>query len=318
MHTTEGEYGSAEQNVSFILLTNFKADFTFSSSAAWCKPVEESTTITDNDYRYYAPYTYRKTVTFAMEQNSSEDVRTATLYVNSPEGKHLASYKLTQKGISFESVPETVYFDRNAGNSTVTLPVSDIKTEISADWCSVNFLGSMMTIRVLPTSDDRTCTISFEGFDHTITIDQSKYAVGDPYDEDGVRGTVYLMDGAKRMLHSDQLGSAVYSTENVLIGAYDWNDGMKNMEVVKAIPGWQELYPAFALCDALNKDGVTGWYLHAVNEFEEYVGNIWLSTELNNQTAYGTLEWYGKAPKYEYNKQTELRVYAIHPFVKKP
>ena len=317
LDSTEGEYGSAEQNVSFILLTNFKADFTFSSSAAWCKPVEESTTITDNDYRYYAPYTYRKAVTFAMEQNSSEDVRTATLYVNSPDGKHLASYKLTQKGISFENVPKTLYFDRKAGNATVTLPVTDIKIEVSAEWCSVSFNGPLMTVRVLPTSDDRTCAISFEGFDHTITIDQSKYAVGDTYNEDGVRGTVYMMNDAKRMLRSDVLGRVAYSTENVLIGASDWNDGMKNMNVVKAILGWQELYPAFALCDALNTDGVTGWYLPAENEniaFSSYNGErYWSSTEHNDLRAL-TYSRYGIENG---SKQRENSVYAVHPFVKK-
>lgn len=312
----EGEYGSAGVNSSFNVRSSGRAKFTLTSSADWCRPTEKNMVITDNTND--PPYGFRKRVNFEIDQNSSDNVRTAFIYVDSPDGKRLLSYKITQKGISFESVPEIIYFDRNAGNTTLTLPVGNLSCENSADWCTVSFNGTHMTVRVLETTDDRTCTLSFEGFDHTVIVDQSKYAVGDPYDEDGVRGTVYLMDGAKRMLHSDQLGRAVYSTENVLIGAYDWNDGMKNMEVVKAIPGWQELYPAFALCDALNKDGVTGWYLPAVNEFEEYIGNIWLSTELNNQTAYGTLEWYGKAPKYEYNKQTELRVYAIHPFVKKP
>lgn len=317
LESEEGESGSAAGKSSFILRTNFLGTFKLTSSAKWCKPVEETLTITADDRLNIPPYDYRKLVTFEIEQNSSETARTAFLYVDSPDGKHLASYKVTQKGISFDNVPETVYFDRNAGNSTVTLPVTDIKTEISADWCSVNFLGSMMTIRVLPTSDDRTCTISFEGFDHTITIDQSKYAVGDTYDEDGVRGTVYLMDGAKCMLRSDNLGSAAYSTEKVLIGAFDENDGMKNMEIVKAIHGWKELYPAFALCDALNTDGVSGWYLPAVNEIEGHRYSAWSSTERNNETAYGT-SWYGNLFKYEYKKQESKNVYAVHPFVKKP
>lgn len=318
LESEEGESGSAAGKSSFILRTNFLGTFKLTSSAKWCTPVEETLTITVDDRLNMPPYDYRKLVTFEIEQNSSEAARTAFLYVDSPDGKHLASYKVTQKGISFENVPETVYFDRNAGNATVTLPVTDIKTEISADWCSVSFLGSMMTIRVLPTSDDRTCTISFEGFDHTITIDQSKYAVGDTYDEDGVRGTVYMMNAAKRMLRSDVLGKAAYSTENVLIGASDWNDGMKNMEIVKAILGWQELYPAFALCDALNTDGVTGWYLPAENEniaFSSYNGErYWSSTEYNDLNAlsysrYGIENW---------SKQREQSVYAVHPFVKKP
>lgn len=315
LEPAEKEVGSAAATASFTVLTTFCSSFAMSASADWCRPVEEFFEITDRDYSYNNPYQYRKTVSFEIDQNSTEDARTALIYIDSPDGKHLASYKLTQKGISFDNVPETVYFDRNAGNATVTMPVSDIKTEISAEWCSVSLNGALMTIRVLPTTEDRTCTITLDDFGRTITIDQSKYAVRDTYDEDGVKGTVYLMDGAKRMLRSGELGKTAYSNENVLIGAMDWNDGMKNMNIVKGILGWQELYPAFALCDALNTDGVTGWYLPAVNEFKGYIGSGWTSTECNVSTAYGEPQGYND-PLYECAKQRSLSVYAVHPFVK--
>ena len=39
------------------------------------------------------------------------------------------------------------------------------------------------------------------------------------------------------------------------------------MAAVMAIPGWKELYPAFAAVEALNVDGAIGWYLPAVDEY---------------------------------------------------
>lgn len=52
-----------------------------------------------------------------------------------------------------------------------------------------------------------------------------------------------------------------------MIGATDKRDGMKNLEVVRRIPGWQEKYPVFAACVELGE----GWYLPAKKELENCI-----------------------------------------------
>ena len=170
-----------------------------------------------------------------------------------------------------------------------------------------------MTIRTTATDVDRQATISFVGFPETITVYQSKYAVGDEYDENGVKGTVARMtvDGV-RYVFKDLETTAQWSTETVLIGADDRDDGRNNMAVVKSIANWKELYPAFALVDALNVDGVTGWYLPAVYEFVkngyEWRFRGWSSTERS----------YGEAYYYNTNnarsKNVSSNIVAIHRF----
>lgn len=130
--------------------------------------------------------------------------------------------------------------------------------------------------------------ISFPGFDDEIKVVQSKYAVGDEYSEDGVTGTVSCMKDSVRIV-TRELGEAQWSVENVLVGASDKNDGRKNTEVIKAIPNWKELYPAFALADELNVNGVTGWYMLALSEMNDcgfYANTAWTSTEINESKAY--------------------------------
>ena len=119
------------------------------------------------------------------------------------------------------------------------------------------------------------------------------------------------VDGV-RYVFKDLETTAQWSTETVLIGADDRDDGRNNMAVVKSIANWKELYPAFALVDALNVDGVTGWYLPAVYEFVkngyEWRFRGWSSTERS----------YGEAYNYNTNnaqsKNVSSNIVAIHRF----
>lgn len=138
---------------------------------------------------------------------------------------------------------------------------------------------------------------------------QSKYAVGDEYDENGVTGTVVLMDEGQRLI-AKEVGSAVWSTENVVTGANDNSDGTINTDKIKKIPHWATLYPAFALCDALNTGGITGWYLPA--SYELYYSTLrttdsWSSTEYDSDKAY-------ISSTNRRNKNQECVVYAFRKF----
>ena len=112
-----------------------------------------------------------------------------------------------------------------------------------------------------------------------------------------------------------EVGESIWSTENVETGANDKYDGMKNMAVIKKISGWKNLYPAFALCDALNTSGVTGWYLPAYYELSNRIrpanGTYWSSSESSNKYA----GYYSPSETNAARKtDTKLKVMAVHKF----
>lgn len=108
------------------------------------------------------------------------------------------------------------------------------------------------------------------------------YKVGDYYHENGKKGIVFEVDAAGRhgkiMAMHDLPEELAWCTDEEYekweeadkkIGAVDEQDGMKNLEVVRRIPGWREKYPAFAACAALGE----GWYLPAWEELIKLYDN---------------------------------------------
>lgn len=292
-----------DANVSFT--TNVTGTYTVASSASWCRVAN----ITNNIKEVTS--TGRFSLRLDMDPNTTETDRKAVITVTAQNGTLRAQTEVTQKGVSFENVPKILYFSKNHQNTTITLPAKDLQVKSSADWCSVVVNGLNLTILVDDTTIDRTATISIENTSAKIEIDQSKYAVGDDYNEKGIVGTVCVMDGATRLVRSNLLGTAAYSTENFSIGATDRKDGMTNMTKVKSLTSWKKYYPAFALCDELNVNGVTGWYLPAVDEHIGISG--WSSTETGENSAYA---FTGRTTTTTSSKSTNREVYAVHLFVK--
>lgn len=219
---------------------------------------------------------------------------------------------------AYVNVPKsTVLFDKNQSNRTYTISSNaDWTAQSSASWCTLSRNGNALTIRVESTTVDRKATITFPGFSASITVDQSKYATGDEYSEGNVIGTVLYTDDNIRLIYKE-VGGAQWSTENVQIGANSHSDGMANMNVVKAIPGWQSLYPAFALCDALNTNGVEGWYLPSYSEGNVSLPKIktnayWSSTERQSDVAY-TMDGSYYSGGYFYKSQIK-KVVAVRKF----
>lgn len=296
---------AATTSVTVNFTTNVSGTYKFSSSAGWCTVVRETTEVETNGG------TSRSfTVTLDLEANTSENARKAVVTATAGNGSLKAEAEVTQKGISFENVPKTVYFDKSRDWKSVTLPAAGLRVKSSAAWCDPQVEGRELKIRVDMASEDRTAVITFENSSAKITVDQSKYAVGDEYNEKGVVGIVCIMDGATRIVRSALLGKAAYSVEDYSVGATDRDNGMANMAKVKALSSWQSYYPAFALCDALNVEGVTGWYLPAMNEKTGL--SSWTSTELSSTEAY----YFNGRSVYDGKKTGERDVYAIHQFVK--
>lgn len=258
-------------------------------------------------------YGESKEFRFHYNANTSDKQRNTVIkFVAGSEGIS-ARFTLTQEAAYLTLNKTTpVLFDKNQGNRTYSISSNaDWTAQSSASWCTTSRNGNNLTIRVESTTVDRKATITFPGFSAKLEVDQSKYAVGDNYSEGNVKGTVLYMNDNIRLIYKE-VGEAQWSTENVQIGANSQYDGMANMNVVKAISGWKNLYPAFALCDALNTGGVTGWYLPAMVEGEVNLPII------NTSSYWSSFEWSAAQArtmsKDYFNKSVIKNVAAVRKF----
>lgn len=246
------------------------------SDASWCTPV-------------IVGYGVRLTCL----ENSSEKARNCKITLSAKEGTLKEELTVKQRGGYIKINKSKVYLDRNLGNQSVTLDTEFTGIEPSSDalWCTFSYNSSakILTIRASAnTGNERVANVSFKNSSAKIKVIQSKYAVGDTYNESGVNGLVKYMQDSIRLVASENLGQFAWSTEMVATGATDGDDGRKNMEIIRNIPNWKVLYPAFAAVETLNTGGVTGWYLPAYYE-SDYIGafnNSWSSSEYNVNSVY--------------------------------
>lgn len=253
-----------------------------------------------------------KYIDISLDENISEESRNTVIYFRNKSNELLSQIKIVQEGAYLEISNKNISFDKNSNYLTIEIDTSasHLEAESSENWCTFSINGNNLTVRATASTSDRTAVISFKGFDTQITVRQSKYAVGDNYNENGIEGTVGYMGDEGRYIYR-YLGKAAWSTENVATGATSWTDGEYNMEVIKRIPNWQELYPAFYLCDQLNTNGISGWYLPAINELvlikrTDYPCS---STEKDVSSAY-----YYYPYSSTYAKDKTRQVYAVHKF----
>jgi hypothetical protein len=84
--------------------------------------------------------------------------------------------------------------------------------------------------------------------------------------------------------------------------------------VIKTIANWQELYPAFALCDALNTGGVTGWYLPAYQEAMNIRNKVPGYTFWSSTAAHGYNGYYSYTSNGGYYRDNNYYIVAVHRF----
>lgn len=220
-------------------------------------------------------------------------------------------FEITQRPHTFQFSSSVVNFDRTQTYSSVVLTTtaSSFSAVSSKDWCTLSWNDKTMTVRVTAndTNSNRSAIIDVtlnDGQTTQVEVNQGRYAVGDLYDVGGVQGVVFETSGHHGKIVSLDETTSQYSIENVLIGADDNNDGKINMEVVKAIPTWEELYPAFKWC----ADKGEGWYLPAINELtalEGYAYTLANSTlSANGYTTLGT--------SYYWSSTESSNIYAYH------
>lgn len=289
------ELSAAQQTQTVEVFGNVAfGDLSVNSSASWCKAelVDQTAYVQNqhNKVKYIGDKPVQKTNTasnsatsyllqLTLDENDSSKQRNATIIVESKDGKAEAELTVVQKGITLEVKIDKVGFAKNQGSRVITLNTSkkDWEAESSADWCTFGKNGNQITINVTASTEDRIAVISFKGFDTKITVHQSKYNIGDEYKENGITGTVGYIGDEKRLLYhifgytyngTFYSKKVVWSTDEVQTGANSEDDGEYNMSVIKKIPYWEDSYPAFLLCEQLNTNGITGWYLPAINELK--------------------------------------------------
>lgn len=281
-------------------------DLQVSCDEAWCKPELQK------------DHWGNITLNTNISKNTTEKTRKAKIVISNKTKTLNFTMNVSQRGITFVPSQTKVGFDKNQSNKTITINTNiDWEASSNQSWCTLSRNGNNLTIRVTPYSGsaaNRKATITFKGLSTKIEVDQSKYALGDEYNENGVKGEVICINDTIRYVGKD-VGKTAWSTEEVATGATDKYDGRLNMAVIKKISGWKDLYPAFALCDALNTGSVTGWYLPAMYELETInrVGIIrdwhWSSTEYNESEAFIS---YGNSG--DHPKRTKYEVKAVHRF----
>lgn len=256
-----------------------------------------------------------------ISKNATEKSRKAKIVISNKTKTLNFTMNVSQRGITFVPSQTKVGFDKNYSNKTITINTNlDWEASSNQSWCTLTKNGNNLTIRATPYSGsaaNRKATITFKGLSTKIEVDQSKYALGDEYNENGVKGQVICINDTIRYVGKDVGGTGVrWSWEKVATGATDKYDGRLNMAVIKKISGWKDLYPAFALCDALNTGSVTGWYLPAMYELNTIysAGNSiggwhWSSTEYNASEAFRS---YGNSNNN--SKGNEYKVKAVHRF----
>lgn len=277
-----------------------------SCNEAWCKPELQKKS-------------YGIELNANISKNVTEKTRKAKIVISNKTKTLSFTMNISQSGVTFVPSQTKVGFDKKQSNKTITINTNiDWEASSNQSWCTISRNGNNLTIRATPYSGsaaNRKATISFKGLSTKIEVDQSKYALGDEYNENGVKGQVICINDTIRYVGKD-VGTVAWSTEKVATGATDKYDGRLNIAIIKKISGWKDLYPAFALCDALNTGSLTGWYLPAMYEIKTIysVGNsfgdyYWSSTEYTASEAY---KCYGS--NYNESKRNQHKVKAVHRF----
>lgn len=274
-----------------------------------------------------------KGVSVTIEPNKTLIQREGSISVSAPDNTISANLSLIQSkailkiGQFILGENENVYnafFSKEAltYNYTITTTL-DWEVESDAAWCQVYKSGNSLALMVNAATENRKATVSFKDLPFAIEVTQVKYAYGDTYNENGVIGTIcslQLQYGIIYRLLGDKAWAA-QSASHMLTGADSRTDGLANMEVIKRIPNWRNLFPAFAACDALNASAATEWYIPSTGEAESFLwfvcvndprSDFWSSTELYSADAYAFgMDNYQRIETISYAKTLSKKVIAI-------
>ncbi len=269
-----------------------------------------------------------KVLTVTVEPNKVLKQRESHVLVSSPDNKISAKLPVIQtKAVMYinQKVVEdvfTTFLTKQAATLNYTITTTlDWEVESDASWCQVYKSGiSTLALIVDATTENRKVTVSFKDLPFRIEVSQLKYDYYDSYSENGITGTICYLGEQYGVIYKD-LGQYQWATDLaswMLTGANSMTDGQANMDVISSIPNWKELFPAFAACDALNVNNVSGWYIPSPEEARSmlWFGDnrfYWTSRETSASTA---AEWY-YYHSYESDSEVKTKkrtVIALHKF----
>ena len=285
-----------------------------SSNEGWCQ-VKLTDSNEAKDVKSYP-------MAITIAENSTDKQREAVVTISSEKYNVSKSFKITQSAATFKSSHASVGFDRDAGSRTVTISSNaSWKAECDADWVTLEQTNDYLTVRVKATTIDRSATITFKDKSSTtIVVNQTKYKVGETYDEGGVTGTVAYIGDDKRFICKNTGKTEPYQQfflATGTTGTYDMDDGEANMQFIMRQSGWYGNFLAAAAADDLNTGGVTGWYLPAINELKNMkafvTGSAWSSTA-NDNGSFSAYCLSGGTVYSNDDRQVKHGVYAIHKF----
>lgn len=298
---------AGEKSISISTNLNSFDNLSVTSTEKWCRPALSYD---------------EKSLVLTVDANTGTGIREAEVRILDFQNNEIVSIQVSQYGLGVYLERNKMYFQRKQETQTITAVLDGVAASdilCTEDWLSATKTGTdnnSLTIRVTEAAEDRVAYVTFKGYSDRIEVHQSKYAVNDTYSENGVEGTVCQMEEGVGWLYKQLKETYPWSIEQVFLGATDKTDGRVNMEIIKSQPNWQTNYPAFAVVDALNAEGVTGWYLPAVDEANtiKYKSkqHIWTSTEINDQGAYSAYYQWGS--QVEDTKQSRYTVFAVHRF----
>lgn len=206
----------------------------------------------------------------------------------------------------------TLEFDYAGGTQTISI-ASNFDYEIISndDWLVIEKTEAGITVTVkplypvlnIPRETSFIIADRLYDFGNTeIAVSQhskeSDFNVGEMVKINDVVGVVFYCDADVTKIVSVEQGTAVWSTEYVLVGASDKDNGANNMAAIQSVNRWKSKYPAFAWCANLGD----GWYLPAYNELYE----IWsVKSELNEALVKNGYTAVGADYNYYYWSSTE-------------
>ena len=98
------------------------------------------------------------------------------------------------------------------------------------------------------------------------------YEIGDYYNREGIEGIVFRISngGTHGTIVSLDESHELWSTEYVITGADDWNNGLTNTNLIVSNYDISN-YPAFQWCNNKNINGITGWFLPSITELDQII-----------------------------------------------
>lgn len=190
------------------------------------------------------------------------------------------------KNLTWKSSDESVV---NVDSEGVVTAVADGEADVTV---MCGNLSDMCKVTVVSSKEISLGDYYYSDGTYSSSLDESKTPIG---------LVIYLNPDKKggKIVSLDESEKAFVNSISGYANAYDKYDGMKNMENIKQETDWENVYPAFAWCNA-KTDGGLKWYLPAVKEMHQICAGMnglqWVESGAEEGQINDWSEGYSKMP----------------------